>query len=137
MLAMPLKCTYGDLDKLRDLPDRPGPLSKLMAATKLTTVDKFRIARLTRTVNEQLAEYVKALVELGKKYGTENKTDRATSWSIKPEHGEAYRAEKGKLDEVECELAVSRLPLTAIEEETLTALDLSLLEPFVDAPADL
>ena len=34
---MPLKCTYGDLDKLRDFPGRPGHLSKLMTATQATT----------------------------------------------------------------------------------------------------
>ena len=134
---MPLKCTYGDLDKLRDFPGRPGPLSKLMTATKLSTVDKFRVMRLTKATNDALADYVKSLVELGKKLGTEVKTNDSVSWSIKPEHNEEYLAEKRDLDAVECELTVNPLPTTAIDGTDLTPLDLALLGPFVELPKDL
>ena len=134
---MSLKCTYGDLDKLRDFPGRAGPLSKLMTASRLSTVDKFRVMRLTKAINDQLGAYVKSLVELGKKFGTETKTNDSVSWSIKPEHNEEYLAEKRALDAVECELAISPLPTTAVDGTDLTPLDLALLGPFVELPKDL
>jgi hypothetical protein len=132
-----MKCTYGDLDKLRDFPGRPGPLSKLMTANEPSIVNKFRIARLTRAINEHLTDYVKAVVALGKKYGTETRTEgAAASWSIKPENNEAYLAEKNALDAVECELSAGPLPFEAVEGTSLTALDVTLLGPFVTPPSD-
>jgi type IV secretory pathway VirB4 component len=110
-----------------------------MAASEPSIINKFRIARLTKAANERLAEYAKAMSELGKKYGTEIKAEGSsavTAWTIKPENSEAYMTEKKALDTEECDLEANPLPLEAVEGTNLTALDLTLLGPFVIPPKD-
>ena len=46
-----IKCTYGDLDRLRDTPTRPGALGKLANATELSIVDRFRIGKLVKAAD--------------------------------------------------------------------------------------
>jgi len=135
---MAIKCTYGDIDCLRDLPNRPGPLSKLMASTEASIVDKFRFVRLSRAVEVEIGNYVKALAELGRAYGTEVQVAGMVSWQIKPEHQAEFKAKREELDAITCDLLINPLPITSLEKiGTLTAADIALLGPFVEQPDDL
>ena len=132
-----IKCTNGDLDKLRDAPTRTGPLSKLMAATEPSIVDKFRISKLVKAIEVELLSYGKALADLGKKYGDLTKINDNDSYQIRKEEFPEFLAEKKKLDDDLCEVLANPLPVSALEKTALTALDVSLLEPFVVAPTDV
>lgn len=132
-----IKCTYGDLDRLRDIPTRTGPLSKLMAAPEPSIVDKYRIVKLVRAVEGELKGYGQALTDLGKKYGDAIKVNGLDSYQIRPGESAEFASEKKKLDDDPCELGVNPLPLTALEKVALTAFDISLLEPFVVPPTDI
>ena len=129
-----IKCTYGDLDKLRDAPGRMGPMLKLMTATEPSIVDKFRIARLTEAIDAEFRIYGRSLEELGKKYGEPVVVEGKTSFKITPDKIAEFNAEKGALDAVECELPANPLPFSAYEKVSLTALDLSLLQKFCTPP---
>jgi len=135
-----IKCTYGDLDRLRDQPTRTGPLTKLMTATEPSIIDKFRIGRLVKAVDAELAAYGKALVELGKKYGDPVKVNDkdAGSYEIRPSDMAEFAAEKAKLDGDSCEVLANPLPFSAVEKVVaITPFDISLLSMFVTEPADL
>ena len=129
-----IKCTYGDLDRLRDQPTRTGPLTKLMAATEPSIIDKFRIGKLVKAVDVELAAHGKALTELGKKYGDPVKVNDKDigSYKIRQEDFAEFAAEKAKLDGDSCEVLANPLPFSAVEQVTsLTPFDLTLLERFV------
>ena len=132
-----IKCTYGDLDRLRDTPGRTGPLAKLMAATEPSIVDKFRIGKLVKAVDAELSAYGKALVDLGQKYGEKTVINGNDSYQILPEHDTEFKAEKKKLDDDPCEVQSNPLPVSSYEKVALTALDLSLLALFIVEPADI
>lgn len=133
---MPITCTYGDLDKLRDLPGRQGPLGKLMNATEPPSiVDKFRIARFVKSIDEALVEYGKMIVALGKKYGEPSKQNGVDTYKIRPENLDEFNAEKAKVDADVVVLAtLNPLPVTTYSLVPLTAGDLSALEKFVVLP---
>jgi hypothetical protein len=132
-----IKCTYGDLDRLRDTPNRTGPIAKLMAATEPSIIDKFRIGKLVKAIDAELVAYGKALGELGKKYGDLVKVNNLESYQIRPADMAEFSTEKSKLDGDPCEVLANPLPLSAIEKVALTPLDLNLLSLFVTAPTDL
>lgn len=133
---MPVHCTFGDLDRLRNLPDQENPLSKLMRSTSPSMVDKVRILRLVQAVDAELARYMRLLEDLGDRHGNLVVEGRKKSWKIRPEKAEAFDASKKELDAVECVVPVDRLPSSALGDPTLTARDLALLEKFVVIPGD-
>jgi len=108
-----------------------------MAATEPSIIDKFRIVKFVKAVDVQLTEYGKALGELSKKYGDKTQINGNDSYKIRPADFEAFGVAKKSLDQDVCELVVNPLPATAYEQVSLTALDLSLLGPFVVEPTDV
>ncbi len=132
--GMPIKCKFGDLDRLRNAGagGKTSPFAKLAEDTSLTIVDKFRISRLIKAIEEQLAIYVKSVVALASKYGDPVQTITGQdSFQIRPENKEKYMAEKAMLDAEECELAANLLPPSAYAISAITANDLAVMEPFI------
>ena len=132
---MPITCTYGDIDRLRDqVPGHTGPLTRLRTSTDVPSlVDRARIMRFTRSVIAEVVEYEKVLIELLKKFG---KPLDATGkrFAVDPAFQTEYDAEKAKLDSSPCEVATSKLPAAAYEKVALSVLDLEALEKFVEIP---
>jgi hypothetical protein len=131
-----ITCTFADLDRLRDMPGRPGPLTKLLNATEPPTiVDKFRIGRFCKHIHETLLEYGKMLEALGKKYGEPINVQGFATYKITPENMEAFNLEKAKIDADVVELSsLSPLPLSTYERIPLTPGELDLLDKFVVKP---
>jgi hypothetical protein len=129
-------CTFADLDRLRDMPGRPGPLTKLLNATEPPTiVDKFRIGRFCKLIQDSLLEYGKMLEELGKKYGEPVINQGFATYKIKPENLKAFEDERAKIDSEEVKLqSLSPLPIATYDRIPLTAGELDLLDKFVVKP---
>jgi hypothetical protein len=130
------KCTYGDLAKLRDLPGRPGALTKLNQSIPPSVVDGFKIARLVRAADAALREYVSVLVQIGKKYGdpVAGETSGAVNYQIRPDQQAAFDSEIAALHAAECEVAAPPLPVGAYERAGLTPAELDALEKFLILP---
>jgi hypothetical protein len=129
-------CTFAELDRLRDMPGRPGPLTKLLNATEPPTiVDKFRIGRFCKLIHESLVEYGKMLEELGRKYGEPVTVQGFATYKIKPENLKAFEDERAKIDTEEVKLqSLSPLPIATYDRIPLTAGELDLLDKFVVKP---
>lgn len=132
-MSTTIKCTYGDLSRLRDQPGRSGVLTKLLTSDAiLTVVDRFRVLRLCRAAESVLKEYLHVLGELGKKYG--DPVEKTSNYQIRPECLHAFEDEILALHATECELTSPPLPLSAYEKVDLTAADLDALEKFLVLP---
>lgn len=90
---MPIKCTFGDVARLRETPSNPGPLSKLVNADFESIVDKWRIARFIKAMSQEIQDYESVLLDLGKRFGSPVETD----YQILPEHQAEFDAELLKL----------------------------------------
>ena len=142
---MSIKCTCGDLAKLRDLPGPTGVVrgvaAKLfdvvgVAGDQVSVVDRFRLMRFVQAVDAELKEYVRVLSELGRKYGEPATVGATAVFRVLPEHQAEFDAEKASLDAEERELLVNPLPVTAYEKVALTPRELAYLEKFVVPPAE-
>jgi hypothetical protein len=130
---MSIKCICADLEKLRDGPGKPGPLSKIANFEDLSSVlDHVRRMRFIKAFQPEVIEYAKAIATLGKKYG--KPMQNGSYFVIEPEKEDEYRAEKDKFDAEEREIVATPLPFSAYEKIALSALDLLALEPFIVIP---
>ncbi len=88
---MPIKCTFGDVARLREVPGRPGPLSKLavVESPPASIVDLFRVKRFVTAMAQEIAEYERVLLALGRKYGYPD----LPGGSVAPDRLAAFRAE--------------------------------------------
>lgn len=142
---MSIKCTCGDLGKLRDVPGPTGVVRGVAAklydlvgveGVEVSVVDRFRLMRFVQAVEKELREYGRVLSELGKKYGTPEVVDGMAVFRVSPEHQAEFDSEKAALDSEERELLVSPLPVSAYERVPLTPRELACLEKFVVPPAE-
>jgi len=142
---MSIKCTYGDIGKLRDVPGPEGVvrgvLSKLYdlvgaECEQVSVVDRFRLMRFVQAVDKELREYGRVLSALGKKYGEPSTVGESPVFRIRTESQAQFDAEKASLDAEERELLVNLLPVSAYEKVPLTPRELACLEKFVVAPSE-
>lgn len=140
---MSIKCTLGDLGKLRDSPGPKGvargvasKLYDLAGAEggEISVVDRFRIMRFVQAVEGELKEYGRVMGELGRKYGKSETVGALEVFRVDPGHQAEFDREKASLDAEERELAVNPLPVSAYERVPLTPRELSYLEKFVVVP---
>jgi hypothetical protein len=92
-VSMPIKCTFGDVARLRENQLNPGPLSKLVNADFESIVDKWRVAKFVKAVSQEIEDYEHVLLALGKKFGVPVEAD----YQICPEHQAEFDAELLKL----------------------------------------
>ena len=144
---MPIKCTYGDVGKLRDFPGPEGVVrgvaSKLYdlvgvesVGDQVSVVDRFRIARFVNAVNEELQVYGRVMSALGKKYGEPSTVGGLSVFRIIPERQAEFDAEKSSFESEERDLLVNPLPVSAYERVPLTPRELASLEKFVVLPPE-
>lgn len=142
---MSIKCTYGDLGKLRDVPGPAGLVrgvaSKLydlvgVGGDQVSVVDRFRLVRFVQAADKELREYGRVLSELGRKYGEPDTSGGVAVFRVSPERQVEFDAEKAALDSTECELLVNLLPVSAYEKVALTPRELASLEKFVVPPTE-
>jgi hypothetical protein len=132
---MVIMCTGADIEKLRDAPGRPGPLSKIANFEDLSSVvDHVRRVRFIKALQPELVEYSKAVATLGEKYG--KPMQGGSYFAIDPEKEDLFKAEKAQLDAEEYTITMTPLPVSAYEKIPLTVLDLLALEPFIVALPD-
>ena len=132
-----IKTTYGALARLRELPGRPGPLSRLGSAVTFDSfASRWLVSKFLKTIVEEIQSYEKALLALGQTYG-EILPNQPDSFSIKQENLKVFNTERAKLDEIKVEINVLPLPLSVIEQvSALTPFDLNSLEPFIALPPE-
>jgi hypothetical protein len=142
---MSIKCTYGDVVRLRDVPGPEGvvrgvaaKLYDLLGAEheQVSVVDRFRLMRFVQAVDKELREYGRVLSELGRKYGEPSTEGGSAVFRIRPERKAEFDAEKASLDAEERELPVNPLPVSAYERVPLTPRELACLEKFVVPPPE-
>lgn len=133
---MSIMCTFGDSARLRELPGRPGVLTKLGNHEAESIVDRFRLGRFVKAITEEIIEYEKVLLALGKKFGQPNGTVQG-SYVISPEHQAEFDSELRKLNSEPREIvAANILPISAYEKANLTPIDLLALGSFIVQPTD-
>ena len=142
---MSIKCTYGDIGKLRDVPGPKGVVRGVAAklydlvgveGVEVSVVDRFRVMRFVQAVDKELREYGRVLSELGRKYGEPSTVGDSAVFRIGPERQAEFDAEKASLDAEERELLVNLLPVSAYERVPLTPRELACLEKFVVPPPE-
>lgn len=142
---MSIKCTYGDIGKLRDVPGPKGVVRGVAAklydlvgveGVEVSVVDRFRVMRFVQAVDPELREYGRVLSELGRKYGEPSTVGNSVVFLIGPERQAEFDAEKASLDAEERELLVNLLPVSAYERVPLTPRELACLEKFVVPPPE-
>lgn len=135
---MSIQCTCADLEKLRDAPNRPGPLTKIAnyeeTADDISVIDRVRRMRFVKALVPEITEYAQAVATLGQKLG--KPTEGGKYFMIDPEREEEFKAEKAKIDAEPRTIALRRLPVSAYAKISLTALDLMALEPFIVLPEE-
>jgi hypothetical protein len=140
---MSIKCTCGDLGKLRDVPGPTGVVRGVAAklydlvgaeGVEVSVVDRFRLMRFVQAVDDEVREYVRVLSELGKKYGESATVGGVSVFRVSLEHQSEFDVEKAALDAEERELLVNPLPVSAYGKVPLTPRELSYLEKFVVLP---
>lgn len=142
---MSIKCTYGDLGKLRDFPGSEGVVRGVASkfydlvgveGAEVSVVDRFRLMRFVQAVDKELREYVRVLSELGRKYGEPSTVGGTAVFRVSPGRQAEFDAEKASLDAEERELLVNPLPVSAYEKVPLTPRELACLEKFVVPPPE-
>jgi hypothetical protein len=126
-----IKIAYKELSNLRELPGRPGPLSRLGGTTTFDSfASRWLVGRFLKVVVEAIQEYEKALLGLGQTYG-EIVPGQTDAYTIKPENMTAFNKEKAALDAITVEINFQPLPVAVVEQVALSPLDLNALEPFI------
>ena len=136
---MSIQCTCADLEKLRDAPNRPGPLTKIAnyeeSPDDLSVIDRVRRMRFVKALFPEVTEYAQAVATLGQKCG--KPTQGGKYFVIDLEKEDEFKAEKAKIDAETRTIFLMPLPVSAYEKIPLTALDLMALEPFIVLPEEV
>lgn len=129
---MPVKCTYGDLDRLRGSPTQAGLFQKLWSAEFVLAVDGHRVRKFCRSLEPAIKEYEEELVKLGRTHGEPVEQ----GFKIPPEKMRDFLVAKRALDAVECEVSVVPLVASTWSKISLSAAQQDALEKFVEPLPD-
>lgn len=121
---MPVKCTYGDLDRVRG-----EAYKKLWNYTFPMAIDGHRTRRFCKVLAVVVGEYEAELVKLAGQYGREKPNQ---TYEIPAEKVQAYAEAKRALDAVECEVGLVPLPFSTWSQVPLSAAEQDALEKFVE-----
>ncbi len=129
---MALKATYLELASAG-----PG-LRKLMAIDKTacpSPVDRARIARFTKPIIKELAEYDRLRNELIAECGTPIE-GKPGQFQIQPDKAAKFRDETIKLNAIEVEIAVTPLPVSLWKLADLTVDEMNGLGQLIEWPPE-
>ena len=126
---MLIKCTYGDLDRVRS-----GVYQKLWSYTFALAIDGHRTRKFCKVLSSTIGEYEEELVKLGAKYGEPGPNK---SFKISQDKLGDYLVAKGALDAVECEVVLVPLPYSTWSQVPMSAFDQDALEKFVEATPEI
>ena len=124
---MPVKCTYGDLDKLRG-----APRQKIWNHTFSSPLDGHRVRSWWHSLATVVGEYEAELLKLAEKFGTK----RGSGVQIPADKLPEYLEAKLPLDAVEREITLVPLPYSTWSQVPLSAADQEALEKFVEPAAE-
>ena len=129
---MPIKCTNGDLDRLRGQPNQEGLFQKLWSREFDLAIDGHRVRKFCRGIEPSIKEYVEELVKIAKIHGEPSDKGFVVSATKLP----AFLAAKKSLDEVECEVGIVPLAASTWSKIPLCAAEQDALEKFVEPLPD-